>query len=171
LPYTEDEDGYLTLTMPNWGGDNTIPFISIGDDYGDIVHGVLLDPHTYDGQFVQAISELATPEELVAAVQKGMFCRICTSYLTDQVAATGKKSRFNEVKDWTTIETYGEPEIETVKNLFGFVQYTGGKYFGVASDIALSKQLKAAAAAAGGRPAGDGKLITVEQFTKKALSA
>lgn len=71
LPYTEDEDGYLTLAMPNWGGDNTIPFVSIGDDYGDIVHGVLLDPETYNGQFVQGFSELATPEELVAAVQKG----------------------------------------------------------------------------------------------------
>ncbi|KJK76430.1 hypothetical protein H634G_08321 [Metarhizium anisopliae BRIP 53293] len=155
LPYTEDEDGYLTLAMPNWGGDNTIPFVSIGDDYGDIVHGVLLDPETYNGQFVQGFSELATPEELVAAVQK----------------ASGKKSRFNEVKDWTTIETHGEPEIETVKNLFGFVQYTGGQFFGVPSDIAQSKKLKAAATTAKGRPASDGKLTTVEQFAKKALSA
>ncbi|EFZ01864.1 NmrA-like family protein [Metarhizium robertsii] len=155
LPYTEDEDGYLTLAMPNWGGDNTIPFVSIGDDYGDIVHGVLLDPETYNGQFVQGFSELATPEELVAAVQK----------------ASGKKSRFNEVKDWTTIETHGEPEIETVKNLFGFVQYTGGQFFGVPSDVAQSKKLKAAATTAKGRPASDGKLTTVEQFAKKALSA
>ncbi|KAK9445463.1 NmrA family transcriptional regulator [Metarhizium brunneum] len=155
LPYTEDEYGYLTLAMPNWGGDNTIPFVSIGDDYGDIVHGVLLDPETYNGQFVQGFSELATPEELVAAVQK----------------ASGKKSRFNEVKDWTTIETHGEPEIETVKNLFGFVQYTGGQFFGVPSDVAQSKKLKAAATTAKGRPASDGKLTTVEQFAKKALSA
>ncbi|EFY86909.1 NmrA family transcriptional regulator [Metarhizium acridum CQMa 102] len=141
LPYAEDEDGCLTLAMPNWGGDNTIPFISIGDDYGDTVHG--------------GFSQLATPEELVAAVQK----------------ASGKNSRFNEVKDWTTIETHGEPEIETVKNLFGFVQYTGGRFFGVPSDVTLSKKLKAAATTAKGRPASDGKLTTVEQFAKKALSA
>ncbi|KAK2593879.1 hypothetical protein QQS21_008399 [Conoideocrella luteorostrata] len=156
LPYTQDEEGYLTLTMPNWGGDYRIPFISIADDYGDIVHGVLLDPMAYDGEDVQGISDLATPEQLVGAVGK----------------VTGKKSRFIEVKDWTTIETYGSPEIETVKNLFGFVQNTNGHYFGVANDITQAKKLKAAATSAKGLSlAADNGLITVDKYVQKALAA
>lgn len=90
---------------------------------------------------------------------------------TNKIIATGKKSRFNEIKDWKTFETYGDPEVETVKNLFGFVNYTGGHYFGVPSDITLSRKLKADAAAAKGLGAEDGKLTTVDQFAKKVLSA
>ncbi|QPH05376.1 hypothetical protein C2857_003129 [Epichloe festucae Fl1] len=86
LPSTQDVDDYLTLTVPNWGGDETIPFNSITDDHSDIVHGVLLDPEAYNGKDIQGVRNLATPEQLVRAVEK----------------ATGKKSRFVEIKDWTT---------------------------------------------------------------------
>lgn len=66
-----DEEGQLTLRVPRWGGDDKIPFIGIGDDYGDIVHGVLLSPEEYNGQLVQGVSVAATAHELTAEFEKG----------------------------------------------------------------------------------------------------
>lgn len=70
FPFSPDEEGYLTLKCPRWGGNEEIPFISIGDDYGDIVHGVFLSPEDYNGQLIQAISQSATATQLVEAFQK-----------------------------------------------------------------------------------------------------
>ncbi|KAF3481937.1 uncharacterized protein GIQ15_04696 [Arthroderma uncinatum] len=33
FPHFPDEEGYLTYRVPNWGGDNKVPFLSITDDY------------------------------------------------------------------------------------------------------------------------------------------
>lgn len=71
FPFTQDDEGYLTLRFPRWGGTDEIPFISITDDFGDFVHGVLLAPERYHGKFIQAISVCAKPEELVTVFEKG----------------------------------------------------------------------------------------------------
>lgn len=73
LPYNVDEEGYLTLNMPKCGNkvEREIPLACIGDDYGDIVHGVLLNPEAYHGQNVQCFSSLSTPTQIAAAVEKG----------------------------------------------------------------------------------------------------
>lgn len=71
FPFVVDEEGQLTLRVPRWGGDDKIPFIGIGDDYGDIVHGVLLSPEEYNGKLVQGVSVSATAHELTAEFGKG----------------------------------------------------------------------------------------------------
>lgn len=68
-----DEEGYLTFRIPQWGGNEEIPFIAIADDYGDLVHGVFLDPSKYHQQFIQGFSQSATATQLVKAFQKGKF--------------------------------------------------------------------------------------------------
>lgn len=65
------------------------------------------------------------------------------------------------------METYGSAEIETVKNLFGFLEYTDAQYFGVASDLAASVELKKAAAVAKGGSEADGKLTSLDDFMVK----
>lgn len=70
FPLTPDAEGYLTLEIPRMGGNNEIPFIGIEADYGDLVHGVLLQPEAYNGQLIQAASEMATPDKLVEEFQK-----------------------------------------------------------------------------------------------------
>lgn len=72
FPFSADEEGYMTLHVPRWGGSGEIPFISIGDDYGDLVHGIFLDPEKYNGRLVQGISASETPEKLVSEFEKGM---------------------------------------------------------------------------------------------------
>jgi hypothetical protein len=73
FPLDADEEGYLTLRIPRWGRSDEIPFIALGEDFGDIVHGVLLDPSANDGKLIQALSESATPTELVEAFERGRW--------------------------------------------------------------------------------------------------
>jgi len=72
FPFSADEEGYMALHVPRWGGSGEIPFISIGDDYGDLVHGIFLDPEKYNGRLVQGISASETPEKLASEFEKGM---------------------------------------------------------------------------------------------------
>lgn len=73
FPFTADADGYLSLRLPRIGGDDKLPFIAMKDDYGDLVHGVLLQPETYNGRLIQAASEMAKPDELVAKFQRSKY--------------------------------------------------------------------------------------------------
>lgn len=75
------------------------------------------------------------------------------------------------MEDWRSVETYGSPEIETVKNMFGFCQHSGGRYFGVVTDVGPAREIKAKVAAAKGLPAGEGALTTLEKFVAKTFSA
>lgn len=75
FPFAPDSEGYLTLHVPRWGGNNQIPFISIIEDYGDLVHGVFLAPEKYNGRLVQGISASETPETFVSIFEKGKRCR------------------------------------------------------------------------------------------------
>ncbi|KAH7261984.1 hypothetical protein BKA59DRAFT_539634 [Fusarium tricinctum] len=155
FPYQTDEEGYLTLHIPRWGGNDEIPFIDIGDDYGDLVHGIFLDPKKYNGQLVHGISASETPEKLVSDFEK----------------VTGKKARFVPIEDWKTMETYGEPGFETVKYMFGFCQYSGGLYYGVPNDLITAGDLKERAANAKGQSGEETKLMTSEGFWKKYFSS
>lgn len=72
FPYFPDEDGYLTFRVPNRGGDNKAPFVSIGADYGDIVHGIFLDPGRWNGHVVHGLSDIRGFDEVVGDFEKGM---------------------------------------------------------------------------------------------------
>ncbi|RGP73391.1 family 1 [Fusarium longipes] len=154
FPFNPDDEGYMTLHVPHWGGNGEIPFIAIGDDYGDLVHGIFLDPKKYNGQLVQGISASETPEKLMFDFEK----------------VTGKKARFVPMEDWKSMETYGDTGFETVKYMFGFCQYSGGLYYGVPNDLGPASDLKARAAEAKGT-AGDEKLMTLERFWQKYFTA
>lgn len=74
FPFVVDEEGYRTLRLPLLGGEGArMSFVGLGSDYGDIVHAALLEPESYNGQQIEAISCVATLDELVAAYEKGMF--------------------------------------------------------------------------------------------------
>ncbi|UNI20870.1 hypothetical protein JDV02_006919 [Purpureocillium takamizusanense] len=155
FPFHPDTEGYLTLQMPGWGGDGNVPWIAVEEDYGDIAHGVLLDPEAYNGRLIQTMSQLAKPEALV----------------DEFVKVTGKKARFVAVDDWTKFETYGSPDLESIKNMFGFLERSGGKYYGGAYDLEPAKKLKAKAAAAKGLAENERDLTTLSQFVRKHFSS
>lgn len=68
------------------------------------------------------------------------------------------------------METHGNTELETVRTMFGFCQYTGGRYFGEDDDVGPAQELKAKATAAKGLTEGDGRLMTLDRFLRKHYS-
>lgn len=154
FPLIPSEDGELVLRAPKFGGKENIPFIAIKDDYGDLVHGVFLDPVAYNGTLVHGISELQSQGNLVGSFEK----------------VTGKKARFDPLASWEDLETYGVKALETVKLIYKFCQHTDGKYFGVQSDKSTPTKLKAAAAVARGRSGAEAELTTAETFFRRAFA-
>lgn len=71
FPSVPDNEGYLTYSTPRWGGNEDTPYIAIGEDYGDLVHGVLLDPAKYNGQLVQGFSQSIKPGDALKNFEEG----------------------------------------------------------------------------------------------------
>ncbi|KAH4215707.1 hypothetical protein HBI73_217200 [Parastagonospora nodorum] len=45
FPHFPDADSVLTFRVPHWGSkDSRVPFLGVRDDYGDIMHGIKLNP-------------------------------------------------------------------------------------------------------------------------------
>lgn len=76
FPYFPDDEGYLTFRVPRWGGDNKVPFLSISQDYGDIVHGVFLDPVRWNGRVVHGASTILGFDDLTAEFEAGMLLTV-----------------------------------------------------------------------------------------------
>lgn len=74
FPFYADAEGYKTLYMPLWGKTRGtgIPWICIDDDFGDLVHGMFLDPKKYHQRPVPAISEILSWDEFARAFEKGV---------------------------------------------------------------------------------------------------
>ncbi|KAJ4986695.1 NmrA family protein [Stagonosporopsis vannaccii] len=154
FPYIPSEDGTLVFRSPKWGGEEDVPFIAIADDYGDIVHGIFLDPERWNGNFVQAVSHIGSFEEAVQDFER----------------ATGKKARFEEVRNWHDFDTFGIRALETVKLMFGFCQASGGRYYGEKTEKHTAAELKKKAAEACGKSGHDTELLTLETFFRREFA-
>ena len=77
FPFTPNEEGILTICCPRWGTsiDRPVPWIAVQEDFGDVVHGVLLSPHEYHGKPVPAFSNPLTFPEVIAAFESGLWSR------------------------------------------------------------------------------------------------
>ncbi|PKS05823.1 hypothetical protein jhhlp_007652 [Lomentospora prolificans] len=155
FPYVPDEEGFLTYSTPHWGGDDDVPYIAIRADYGDLVHGVLLDPAKYNGQFIQGFSQSIKSDAAVKAFEE----------------VSGKKARYIPMKSLNDLQTYGMRALETVKSVFGFSQASGGFYYGTPNDVGPATELKRAAAEARGKEGDEAKLLTIKQFWKQHFTA
>ncbi|KAH8702908.1 hypothetical protein GQ44DRAFT_753360 [Phaeosphaeriaceae sp. PMI808] len=151
FPFIPSEDGTLVLRVPKWGGKERVPFIAIGNDFGDIVHGVLLEPENWNGTLVQGVSDVMSFDGLVAAFER----------------ATGQKARFEEVPRWQDFEVYGIRALETVKLMFGFCQESGGRYFGDETESETASMLKKKASEACGRSVEASGLLSLEAFFRR----
>jgi hypothetical protein len=161
----QSEDGTFVLRVPRWGGKEEVPFTSIGNDFGDVVHGVFLEPEKWTGKLVQGVSDIKSFPEVVAAFEKStMSCLKSSYHAALTIAATGKKARYEEVPKWQDLEIYGVGPLETVKLMFGFCQASGGRYFGDETEMVTARELKRNAAKASGRSGSGDDLHTLEDF-------
>ncbi|KAF2278037.1 NAD(P)-binding protein [Westerdykella ornata] len=153
FPFTPSEDGTFVFRSPKWGGEEDVPFIAMADDYGDIVHGIFLEPEKWasESTLVQGVSDIKSLDEVTEAFEK----------------ATGKKSRFEAIPNWQDLEVYGIRALETVKGMFGFCQASGGRYYGVKTERGTAAELKKKAAVACGKSGEEASLLSLEQYFKR----
>ena len=71
FPYVLDDEGYLTLKLPKWGGNGQAPFIAMSEDFGDIVHGIFLELERWNKQLVQAVGDIRSLDQLIADYEEG----------------------------------------------------------------------------------------------------
>ncbi|KAJ4155639.1 hypothetical protein LMH87_000875 [Akanthomyces muscarius] len=154
FPFFPDADGYLTLQLPSLGGAGNMSWVGIERDYGDIVHAALLEPETHDKKQIEAISCVASLEDLVATFEK----------------VTKKKARYVGF-DWETFETHGNLEADTIKGIFGLTHVMDAEFAKTFYDSSTAKALKAKAAAARGLTGEDAELQTIEGFITKHFGA
>lgn len=156
FPIKPDEEGYLTLSAPHWGNTpERVPFTAVSEDYGDIVHGVLLEPGQYNRKLVQAVSDIKSLDEITET-----FTRV-----------TGKKARVKIIASPEDLPTYGLRVMEDVRDMFRFLQRAEGRYFnGDETEDHTSRRLKADALKAMGE-SGDYSLTSVEKYFKKYFGA
>ncbi|KAB2574163.1 NmrA-like family domain-containing protein 1 [Lasiodiplodia theobromae] len=148
-----DEEGFLTLHVPPMGNaPESVPWTAVEDDYGDAVHGVLLDPRRWDGRTVWAVSECRSFEEVTEAYNR--------------VAGT-REARY-VVKEGA-LEAGTEGKTKEVNGLFDYCHYVKGEYCGGKPlDQEPMKLLKRMASVARGCEKSD--LQTAEGFMAKKIS-
>lgn len=156
FPHFPDDQGFLTFRVPQWGGQEDVPWLSISDDFGDIVQGLYLEPERFSDNIVHGVSYIDSFDGIVAAFQ----------------AATGRKSRYDPIlPSWEAFDTHGIHELEDVKLMFGFTQVTGGLYFGpVQTNNDAASYLKGVTSKALGRPENQHRLVKAQDWFAKRFA-
>jgi hypothetical protein len=173
FPLFPDREGYLTLKMPLWGGKEDFPWISVTDDFGDMVHGVLLNPLHWKRRVVQATSAVLSPLEVVNTFISG----ICSA--VEQISrirpfnfppVTGCRARFVLLTDPNQLETNGISWREQERDIFFFSQVREGEYFcNGPTETETAATLNRAAFKAKGSRGREG-LMTVREYFEREFS-
>lgn len=89
FPFFPDENGVTTLCTPRWGTEKDMPagWISVNEDFGDIVHGVLTEPEKYHKKGVEALSDACSFPDVASCFQSGVSYLIPTYLLFDPCIA------------------------------------------------------------------------------------
>ncbi|KAJ5974919.1 hypothetical protein N7481_008626 [Penicillium waksmanii] len=156
FPCNKDKDGYLTCRAPLWGGIEDVPWVSITDDFGDMVHGIFLDPIRWNHRPVQAVAD---------PMSFGEMTRIFS-------LVTGQKARYTscELSEVRFGVTYDNLKNSDHSALFRYSQLRDGEYYGNGpTETRTSSQLKKAAfKAKGGK--GRETLLTLREYLEQEFS-
>lgn len=68
-----DAEGIYTFTTPSLGGEGKVPTIAVDADFGEMVHGMFLDPLRWKDQTIQLVSDTFTWEDMVKTFTEGNF--------------------------------------------------------------------------------------------------
>lgn len=84
FPLFPDNEGIYTLNCPQLkvGGGGKIQHVAMADDFGEMVHGLFLDPLKYRNQIVQCLSDAFSFEEMIEVFKEGkslytQSCLLC----------------------------------------------------------------------------------------------
>ena len=73
FPFNPDDEGYLTFQSPLIGGREDVPWISMEDDFGDLVHGIFLNPMRWNRRTVQAVGDIVPFDQIVEIFTQSQF--------------------------------------------------------------------------------------------------
>ncbi|KAF7158713.1 hypothetical protein CNMCM5623_003877 [Aspergillus felis] len=102
FPSVPDAEGYLTFHSPRWGGHEKVQFISIADDFGEMVHGMFLNPAKWKNKTIQCFSDAFTYDDM-------------TKIFTE---VTGKKARYVPMESYNDFPTHGSTVLEEIQDVF-----------------------------------------------------
>jgi hypothetical protein len=71
FPMNKDSDGLFTLRSPLIGGGERVPWICIDEDFGDLVHGIFLNPVRWNRRTVQAVGDILSFADVVDTFARG----------------------------------------------------------------------------------------------------
>ncbi|KAJ5192827.1 hypothetical protein N7449_008969 [Penicillium cf. viridicatum] len=113
FPWNEDAEGFLTLRMPPLGGNEEVPWICIDEDFGDLVHGIFLNPVRWNKRTVQAVGDILSYGNLTST-----FAEV-----------TKRKARWISYYDLADMPA-DRPYLQESRQVFAFYQMRNGELFG-----------------------------------------
>ncbi|KKK12926.1 hypothetical protein AOCH_000471 [Aspergillus ochraceoroseus] len=182
FPWYRNGQKEVVLAVPPYGGDGRMPWISVQDDLGDIVHGIFLNPQRYDQKQVQAISQLIKLEDMAKELTKGELLLRTIPWPSSkgyphvvhesykEHVATGTPVRYQQLASWRDVPHDGSHLREEARLMFFFMNFCGGKWFAEhASDDTAARECKQAAVEA--RGCSTGNLTTFKEwFTRESAN-
>ncbi|PYH87686.1 NmrA-like family protein [Aspergillus ellipticus CBS 707.79] len=126
FPMFPDEEGIYTFTTPLVGGEGRVQTISVADDFGEMLHGMFLDPMRFKNQTIQCLGDAFTYEELVKEFTK----------------VSGKPARYVPMESYEVMPTYGSTVLVELQQIYHWTQWNGGLFFGRPDDFDTCHNLK-----------------------------
>jgi len=172
FPFNKDSEGQLTLRSPLIGGAENVPWICMEEDFGDLVHGIFLNPLRWNRRTVQAVGDIQSWAEIVDTFVRGMQMTLmitwilCVPLITDVFNLVHKQpARFIGYSDPSTFPAFGKPELKESKDVFEFYQLRDGEIFGCGiTESQTAAELKKAAYQAKKGTKGRETLMTCEEW-------
>ncbi|KAJ5382503.1 Cytochrome P450 [Penicillium concentricum] len=151
FPMEKDSDGLFTLRSPLLGGGERVPWICIDEDFGDLVHGIFLNPGRWNRRTVQAVGDILSFADVVDT-----FTR---------VTVRNQPARFIGYEDPETFPAFEKPELKESKDVFSFYQMRDGEIFGCGiTESQTAAELKRAATQAKKSSGGRESLMTCAEW-------
>ncbi|KKK13825.1 hypothetical protein ARAM_001596 [Aspergillus rambellii] len=137
--------------MPSFYQGFEVPWICVDEDFGDLVHGIFLNPLRWNRRTVQAVGDIVSFEDIV-----NTFIRV-----------TEKKARFIGYEDPAQFPAFDKPELKESSDVFAFYQLRHGEIFGNGiTECRTALELKQAAFKAKGSKGRKRLTTCAEWFTE-----
>ncbi|KAJ5751594.1 hypothetical protein N7520_008511 [Penicillium odoratum] len=150
FPWAEDAEGYLTLRIPPLGGNEEVPWICVDEDFGDLVHGIFLNPTRWNKRTVQAVGDILSYGDL-------------TTTFAD---VTQRKARYIPYYDLAEMPV-DRPYLHESRQVFAFYHMRDGELFGGGiTENRTASVLKGAAFQAKGQKGRETLMSAREWFEK-----
>lgn len=171
FPWNKDAEGYFTLRLPPLGGNEEVPWICVDEDFGDLVHGIFLNPARWNKRTVQAVGDILSYGNLTTVFADGKPKRNLFGGRTNRNTATKQKARYIPYNNLADMPA-DRPYLQESRQVFAFYQTRDGELFGNGiTENTTAGTLKRAAFQAKGQKGREVLMSAREWFEKHLLES